>query len=112
MEIEDAAKVLKELGHVHRLQIFKRLVRSGFDGLPVGVLREDLDIPNSSMTHHVASLLKAGLIVQEREGRVLRCVPQYQRLWDVIGFLQDECCADQGGYVEIPKFASPGKLTE
>lgn len=94
MDVEEVAKVLKELGHPNRLRIFKRLVRAGFDGLPVGVLREDIDIPHSSMTHHIASLVSAGLIEQKREGRVLRCVPQYGRLWDVIAFLQSECCID------------------
>lgn len=68
MQVEDVARVLKDLGHPHRLRIFKRLVKSGFDGLPVGVLREDLDIPHSSMTHHVACLINAGLIEQKRAG--------------------------------------------
>ncbi len=95
MDFEEVAGVLKELGHPHRLRIFKRLVKAGFDGLPVGVLREDLGIPNSSMTHHINSLVKAGLIVQQRRGRVLQCIPKYRRLWDVISFLQSECCIDE-----------------
>lgn len=95
MEFEEVAMVLKELGHPHRLRIFKRLVKAGFDGLPVGVLREDLGIPNSSMTHHVNSLVKAGLIVQERRGRILQCIPKYRRLWEVTAFLQNECCVDE-----------------
>ncbi len=97
MNLDEAAKTLKELGHPHRLTIFKRLVRSGYAGLPVGKLTEELDMPNSSMTHHIASLVSAGLIIQEREGRILRCVPQYQRLWDVIDFLKEECCMDEEG---------------
>lgn len=100
MEIDDAAKVLKELGHPHRLKIFKRLVKAGFDGLPVGVLRDELGIPNSSMTHHIASLLSAGLITQERQGRILQCIPKYERLWHVIAFLQDECCVAEAGQKE------------
>jgi DNA-binding transcriptional ArsR family regulator len=70
-------------------------VKAGFEGLPVGVLKDDLDIPNSSLTHHIASLVSAGLIIQKREGRVLRCIPQYKKLWAVIAFLQEECCADE-----------------
>ena len=95
MNIDDAAKILKELGHPHRLQIYKRLVKAGFEGLPVGVLRDELGIPNSSMTHHIASLLSADLIKQERRGRTLQCIPKYQRLWHVIAFLQDECCVPE-----------------
>lgn len=92
MDVDHVAKILRELGHPHRLRVFKRLVKAGFDGLPVGSLREELDIPHSSMTHHIASLVNAGLIEQKREGRILRCIPQYGRLWDVIAFLQSECC--------------------
>lgn len=95
MEFDEVAMVLKELGHPHRLRIFRRLVRSGFDGLPVGALREELNIPNSSMTHHINSLVKAGLIEQERRGRILQCIPKYRRFWAIINFLQSECCIDE-----------------
>lgn len=94
MDVDEVAMVLRELGHPHRLKIFKRLVKAGFEGLPVGVLREELGIPHSSMTHHVASLVRAGLIHQQREGRTLLCIPHYGRLWAVTAFLQDECCVD------------------
>lgn len=94
MEIEIAAKVMKELGHPTRLAIFKRLVKSGYQGLAVGKVQEDLDIPGSTLSHHLSKLASAGLIEQRREGRVLFCVVKYAQLEDVIGFLQDECCAD------------------
>lgn len=94
MDVEEVAMVLRELGHPHRLRIFKHLVKAGYGGLPVGVLREELNIPHSSMTHHVASLVSVGLIERQREGRILRCVPQYERLWAVTEFLQSECCVN------------------
>lgn len=100
MDVEEVAMVLRELGHPHRLRIFKHLVKAGYGGLPVGVLREELDIPHSSMTHHVASLVSAGLIEQKREGRILRCIPQYNRLWAVTEFLQSECCVNDGNSQE------------
>lgn len=106
MDFDEVASVLKDLGHPHRLRIFKRLVKAGFNGLPVGVLREDLGIPNSSMTHHISSLVKAGLIVQERRGRVLQCVPKYGRLWDVISFLQSECCVDETEIIQETETAN------
>ncbi|MGY8796787.1 MAG: ArsR/SmtB family transcription factor [Woeseiales bacterium] len=94
MEIEIAAKVMKELGHPTRLAIYKRLVKSGYPGLAVGVVQEDLDIPGSTLSHHLSRLTAAGLIEQRREGRVLFCVVKYAQLEAVISFLQDECCAD------------------
>lgn len=94
MEIETTAKIFKELGHPTRLKIFKRLVKAGFDGLPVGGLQEELAIPGSTLSHHISNLASAGLIQQRREGRTLYCVVEYARLLGVINFLQDECCID------------------
>ena len=94
MDTDEAAKALKELGHSTRLTIFRRLVKSGESGLPVGVLQEELHIPGSTLSHHLSSLGSAGLIRQRREGRTLYCVPEYARLESVIAYLQDECCAE------------------
>ena len=96
MDIEVAAKALKELGHTTRLMIFKRLVKAGHQGLAVGALQEELEVPNSTLSHHISSLVSAGLLSQKREGRILYCQPDYEHLQAVIDFLQDECCADQG----------------
>lgn len=96
MSIEQVAKALKELGHVTRLNIFKRVVRAGQQGVAVGVIQEQLAIPGSTLSHHISSLITAGLISQRREGRILYCVAEYQQLEVVIHFLQDECCIDEG----------------
>lgn len=97
MELELAAKALKELGHPTRLAIFRRLVKSGHQGLAVGILQEELNVPGSTLSHHLSGLMKAGLINQRREGRTLFCVAEYARLIAVINFLQDECCMGEEG---------------
>lgn len=95
MELEIAAKALKELGHPTRLAIFRRLIKSGFQGVAVGVVQEELNIPGSTLSHHISSLISAGLVIQRREGRVLYCVVEYPKLLQVINFLQEECCSDE-----------------
>ena len=92
MDIVKAADALKELGHPTRLGIFKELVKFGYTGLPVGELQKRLDIPASTLSHHLSALLSVGLIQQERQGRTLYCQPQYKQLSQIIGFLLDECC--------------------
>ncbi|QFT54810.1 helix-turn-helix transcriptional regulator [Microbulbifer sp. THAF38] len=94
MGIDEVAKALKELGHPTRLLIYKKIVKAGNPGIPVGSIQEQLDIPGSTLSHHIASLVSAGLITQRRESRTLYCVAEYQRLVGVINFLQDECCND------------------
>ncbi len=95
MKIEDAAIALKELGHPVRLSIFKLLVKSGYDGLAVGGIQEELDIPNSTLSHHISKLVTVGLIKQRREGRTLFCIPQYAKLNRLVIFLNEECCINQ-----------------
>jgi DNA-binding transcriptional ArsR family regulator len=95
MKIEVIAKALKELGHPTRLTIFKRLVQSGRQGIAVGTLQKELEIPGSTLSHHISSLVSADLIIQRRESRTLFCVVNYDRLQAVIAFFQDDCCMDE-----------------
>ncbi len=94
MDINTVADSLKELGHVTRLKIYKRLVQAGFSGLPVGELQKELDIPNSTLSHHISALVSAGFVKQVREGRTLFCIAQYDHLESIMQFLNDECCVD------------------
>ncbi|ANO35021.1 metalloregulator ArsR/SmtB family transcription factor [Vibrio breoganii] len=95
MQLEHVAKALKELGHPTRLSIYKQVVRAGHKGIPVGDIQQELDIPGSTLSHHISSLSSANLITQRREGRTLYCLALYENLNDVIDFLQNECCIDE-----------------
>ncbi|MDP9195609.1 MAG: metalloregulator ArsR/SmtB family transcription factor [Pseudomonadota bacterium] len=92
MDINAAAKCLAELGHPTRLAIYKRLVEAGSQGLPVGALGEELEIPASTLSHHIKGLVMAGLIAQVRDGRTLWCRPHFEHMNDVVSFLTEQCC--------------------
>ena len=92
MEPKHAARCLEKLGNATRLEIFRLLVRAGPAGLAVGEIQEHLDIPGSTLSHHVSHLVNAGLVHQQREGRVLRCTPNFTLIDKVIRFLIEECC--------------------
>ena len=92
MELETAAVRLAELGNGVRLRIFRLLVKAGDDGLPVGEIQAHLGIPASTLSHHVSRLVWAGLVRRRREGRVLRCLPNYPALEELVEFLYSECC--------------------
>jgi DNA-binding transcriptional ArsR family regulator len=96
MEILQTARCLDKLGNPTRLEVFRLLVRAGREGLPVGDIQEHLDIPASTLSHHISHLVNAGLVHQEREGRVLRCRPDFKLMDSLIGFLTDECCEGLG----------------
>ena len=91
------AKRLQELGHETRLNIYRTLIKSGHDGLTVGAIQQKLDIPASTLSHHLSRLASVGLISQERHGAQLTCLPQISHLHEVIEYLQSECCQDVGG---------------
>ncbi|WP_295894404.1 helix-turn-helix transcriptional regulator [uncultured Vibrio sp.] len=105
LDINTVAKALKELGHPTRLAIFRSVVRAGYQGIAVGGLQQKLDVPGSTLSHHISSLASAGLLNQRREGRTLYCVAEFNKLQSVISFLEDECCLDE----ETPNEAAPGK---
>jgi len=94
METKTAAKILAELGHDTRLSIFRYLVRVGHEGAPVGQIQEKLDIPGSTLSHHINRLVSVGLIRQVRESRTLYCIPQFEVLNDLVEFLRSECCTE------------------
>lgn len=92
MNTELVAKAFKELGHPSRLSIFRSLVKAGPNGLAVGELKQALDIPSSTLSHHVSALVAAGLILQKRQGTTLFCIPIYETLEGLIEFLMKDCC--------------------
>jgi DNA-binding transcriptional ArsR family regulator len=100
MKINELALCLEKLGHPNRLEIFRLLVRAGPDGLSVGDIQRHLGIPASTLTHHIAQLVSAGLVRQTREGRVLRCTADYERMDDIMGALTAECCSGVPGMKE------------
>jgi ArsR family transcriptional regulator len=95
MKNETAAKKLAELGHITRLSIFRYLVKVGDEGAPVGQIQEKLNIPGSTLSHHISRLVSVGLIRQVRESRTLHCIPQFEALNELIEFLKSECCTEE-----------------
>lgn len=94
MKNEIAAKKLAELGHITRLSIFRFLVKVGDQGAPVGQIQKELNVPGSTLSHHISRLVSVGLIKQVREGSILYCIPQFDVLNELIEFLKSECCTE------------------
>jgi ArsR family transcriptional regulator len=104
LSFEDAARCMAELGHLHRLQIFRLLIQTGDAGLPVGAIQQALGIPKSTLAHHVAQLVAAGLMTQSREGRIQRCRVDAVRGQALLNFLGD-CCDGLPDLAELQRAA-------
>ena len=94
MKIEDAAARLEALGNPTRLKVYGVLVKAGDGGMAVGKLQTTLDIAPSTLSHHLKTMLMVGLISQERQSTTLICHANYDVMRDLVGFLVEECCAD------------------
>lgn len=115
MEKQDVIAALAALAQETRLDVFRRLVRAGPDGVPAGQLASELDIPPATLSFHLKELRSARLATSEREGRVIRYAPDFAVIAAVVGYLGEHCCEDAGGCGPgarpTTKFASRPKRT-
>ena len=93
MNDEQASRLLSALGNPTRIRLYRLLVRAGPDGLTVGEVQRHLGVPASTLAHHLAALVSAGLVNQARHGREVLCRADYRAMNALIGYLSDECCA-------------------
>ncbi|MEZ5935304.1 MAG: metalloregulator ArsR/SmtB family transcription factor [Alphaproteobacteria bacterium] len=94
MALEEAAQGFAAVGSEPRLEVLLALVRAGPEGLSVGEIQERVDLPASTLAHHLRFLAAAGLIEQEREGRVVRSRAAFARIEGLADFLLRECCSE------------------
>jgi DNA-binding transcriptional ArsR family regulator len=94
MKLDTAALILSKIGNPTRLRIVRLLVRAGDQGMPVGAIQKELQIPGSTLTHHITHLKNAGLIRQQRQQATLFCIMEYERLNQLVAYLTEECCID------------------
>jgi len=94
--MQTALASLAALGQESRLRAFRRLVQAGTAGMPVGELREHLALPAATLTAHLNVLRAAGLVADQREGRVIRVRADYARMDALIAYLTENCCAGSG----------------
>lgn len=88
------AERLASLGAPIRLRMIRALVRAGDEGIAVGELQRKLGLAASTHAHHLAALVKAGLVLQERCGREVICTAAFDAVRSVGVYLNDQCCAD------------------
>lgn len=97
MKTKRAVSALSALAQESRLDIFRLLVRKGQDGMAAGELSDHFAMPPATMSFHLKELSNAGLIVSRRESRSIIYSANYAHMQQLIGFLLENCCADNGG---------------
>ena len=95
MDTAQTVQALRALSHDVRLAAYRALIQAGPEGMAVGSLREILGLPAATLTAHLNQLRQAGLVSDQREGRVIRLRADYERMNALIGFLTENCCGSQ-----------------
>jgi len=84
--------MLSAMGTEPRLRIMQLLLSAHPDGLVVGDIQSELDIPNSTLSHHLEKLKNEELVNVRREGTFLRYTANAEALQELLQFLYAECC--------------------
>ncbi len=86
------ADMLSAMGTESRLRIMQLLLSAHPEGLVVGDIQEELDIPNSTLSHHLEKLKNEDLVRVQRESTFLRYTANSEALQELLSFLYSECC--------------------
>ncbi len=95
MEIFEACEAFSSLSQETRLRVFLLLMEYGRDGTSPGKIAEELDIPDNTLSFHLAHMSKAGLLSSEKNGRSITYFANTDLMNDLVGFLLKNCCAKE-----------------
>jgi DNA-binding transcriptional ArsR family regulator len=104
-EVIRYAENFSAIGAEPRLRIMRLLLSAHPEGLVVGELQAELDIPNSTLSHHLDKPRNHGLVTVHRESTFLRYAVDTDALQELLGFLYAECCTRN-------KAIQPAKITQ
>jgi ArsR family transcriptional regulator, arsenate/arsenite/antimonite-responsive transcriptional repressor len=91
-DVSRYADMLAAMGAEPRLRIMRLLLSAHPDGVVVGEIGAELEIPNSTLSHHLEKLKNEGLVKVTRESTFLRYSANTDGLSKLLGFLYAECC--------------------
>src|SRR5260370_37074871 len=86
------ADMFSAMGTEPRLRIMQLLLSAYPEGLVVGDIQSELEIPNSTLSHDLEKLKTEDLVEVQREGTVLRCTANTRALQQLLQLLYTDCC--------------------
>jgi DNA-binding transcriptional ArsR family regulator len=86
------ADMFSAMGTEPRLRIMQLLLSAHPEGLVVSEIQDELEIPGSTLSHHLDKLKNEDLVQVERKGTFLRYTANTEALREILQFLYAECC--------------------
>ena len=87
------ADMLSAMGTEPRLRIMRLLLSAHPEGMIPSDISSELDIPPSSLSHHLDKLKNESLVNVRRDSKFLWYTANTDALKELLGFLFDECCS-------------------
>lgn len=91
-KLDRHAEQLGALGHPVRLAILRFVVQAGDEGAPAGDIQARVDLPASTLSHHLKRLLDAGLLSSRSQGTFHYYSAEYSALRMLTDYLWEDCC--------------------
>ena len=91
-KLDQHAEQFSALGHPARLAILRYVVQGDSEGTPAGEIQNKLDIPPSTLSHHLDKLSSTGLLTSRREGTFIYYAAQFDALKALTNYLWEDCC--------------------
>jgi ArsR family transcriptional regulator, arsenate/arsenite/antimonite-responsive transcriptional repressor len=101
-KVEHHAEQLAALGHPVRLAILRFVVQGGQSGCAAGEIQSHVDVPASTLSHHLKRLLEADMLVSRQEGTFHYYAADYESLRGLTNYLWQDCCMRGGKSVLGP----------
>ena len=86
------ADMFSAMGTEPRLRIMRLLLSAHPQGMIAGDVSAELDIPASTLSHHLDKLKNEDLVSVRRESTYLWYSANTDTLQELLGFLYAECC--------------------
>lgn len=83
---------LSALAHEGRLDLFRRLVKAGPEGMAAGELANAAGANFTTVSAQLSVLANATLVSSRREGRSIRYAADYDAIRSVVAYLMEDCC--------------------
>ena len=91
-KLDQHAEQLSALGHPARLAILRFVVQGDPQGTPAGEIQDHVDLPASTLSHHLKRLSAAGMLRSRNEGTFVFYSADYDALKALTNYLWEDCC--------------------
>lgn len=91
-KLERHADELSALGHPVRLAILRYVVQAGAEGTSAGEVQAHVELPASTLSHHLKRLVDAKLLTTRGEGTFRFYAVDYAALRALTDYVWEDCC--------------------